>query len=61
MIDQIQKQFEEFSEKIANSSSEADVLGLKGQVMGKRQRNYSSNEINERFKHRGEKGFRLLC
>ena len=35
MIEKMQKQFEEYKEKIENSSSEADVLGLKGQVMGK--------------------------
>ena len=35
MIDKMKKQFEEYKEKIENSSSEADVLGLKGQVMGK--------------------------
>lgn len=31
----MKKQFEEFKDKIANSTSESDVLGLKGQVMGK--------------------------
>jgi phenylalanyl-tRNA synthetase alpha chain len=35
MIEKMKKQFEEYKEKIENSSSEADVLGLKGQVMGK--------------------------
>ncbi len=35
MIEKIEKQFEEFKAKIINTNSEADVLSLKGEVIGK--------------------------